>query len=229
MYKKQLSIVSLFSVMAVLFACGDESPKGSSPEEESSSSEEVIQSSSSVELIESSSESESVTSYLYEGPENWSVVPDAIFFGEGNSVGEAYPCDGCCVKYSLKEGAYYPGVKLIFDLPTVLNSPTDCVDVSDWEGICVTYKADHLFYLEQDIPDSLFSISGGTPVFKLAASAEKQTVDAYWNDFKPMSGKGASGQDLVKNVTAINVLVSHLAGTEGKIEIYQIGALGYCK
>lgn len=217
---KRLPIAGLCSMISLFTACGEDSSKGLSPEQESSSSEEIISSSSFDELIESSSESEPVNSYRYKGAEHWSVEPDSVFFGEGNSVGEAYPCEGYCVNYSLKAGATYPGIKLVFDLP----------DLSNWDGVCITYIADHGAYFEQYLPDSLLSIYHDSPVYVLAATTEKKTVDAYWNDFQFLiSKKGATGLDFAKSISSVKILISHLAGTEGKIEVYQIGAPGYCE
>lgn len=130
-------------------------------------------------------------------------------------------CEGMCGTAHLVNGGYYldPFVEIGFDIP---GAP---VDVSDWNGICITYTvqvpASLVLRLDSDAEDSL---SIDVPMVFLSKESSATEKCFAWSDFKQEGwGKGKiTGDEAAKKLRGIAFKIQYADGTTAEFNIIRL-------
>jgi hypothetical protein len=149
-------------------------------------------------------------------------------------------CDGICgtvslAKYSL---TYNPFAGVGFTLAKDDNGKPVPVDVTDWEGVCMTYESEAAPALELDLGDSVNALLGeALPAVALPKTVTTGPVTKCfkWSDFKYPAWIAAvagvpeywlenSGEKAAKQLVAFRFVISASPG-EYKFNIKSLGTL----
>ena len=123
-----------------------------------------------------------------------------------------YMYESVAGKYTLGSGIENPYVKIGFEID---NMDTRDYDISKWNGICLSYKADYDFALELTSSDK----SATNPRVSIPKSYKPTTIDLPWTALTPSDAS---------KVSFINFVFSGAAGTTGYFAFYSVGRLGTC-
>lgn len=140
-------------------------------------------------------------------------------------------CGGICGQYHLSSGNYeYPELRVGFHV--VGNNPIDSANVTDWDGLCITYSSEHDISVRLSVPDE-GSYGWEVPAKELTKSDSLKMVRYRWDEFAQLeghSGENISGEEAAQKLAAIVMSFKHYKGeTSGNFHIYEIGSYGTCK
>ena len=110
------------------------------------------------------------------------------------------------------------------------------VDISSWDGICVTYESDMQMDVQMGLPSERETeLSYDVPVKKLAKVKGMQVRNISWNEFvqggwSPIEFSGAEAAMEVKSIRfAFYLYPSEISSSaKGDFAIYGIGRKGTC-
>ena len=131
-------------------------------------------------------------------------------------------CKGLCGKVKLVKGDHYsnPFVEIGFDIP---HAP---VDVSDWDGICITYMvskpASLVLHFDSDKEDSIFSDVPTVSLPKASVATEKCFT---WSEFKQTSLESKekiSGEKAAKILRGIALKIQASDETTAEFNIIRL-------
>lgn len=108
------------------------------------------------------------------------------------------------------------------------NNVPIAMDVSDWDGICVSYTSDFSLVVELGLGDSLNAIlNDDLPQVNLGVSGNGKVVTrcAEWSEFKQMDSTNLSGKDASTQLVSIRFSFQGHPGAEGFIDIKSFGSL----
>ena len=139
-------------------------------------------------------------------------------------------CAGLCGHIILdgEELSYDPFVEVGFYVAGFDSSGTALpADISNWEGICISYISTLAPVLALDLGDSISrDLEYDEPIVKLPKSADGTDKCFQWSDFAQAGwgkGKKISGEEAAKTVVSIRFMVQSKSGTEGDFHIFGLG------
>jgi hypothetical protein len=90
-------------------------------------------------------------------------------------------------------------------------------DITQWDGICLSYKSTHDFFVEL----TPFNAANGQeiPRVLIPRSLEEKTIDLTWSSFNPADASA---------VNSINFVFRESAGATGYFAFYTVGRAGTC-
>jgi len=145
-------------------------------------------------------------------------------------------CGGLCGTFELNKGAltYNPFVQVGFSVAGYdSNGVALTVDVSNWTGICLMYRASVRADLVLDVGDSLNQVLGyDLPSVSLAKNSTGSTRCFEWSKFK-RAGWGASvegwekdvaGETAARHLSKVYIHFQGEDGTKGEFGIFAIGS-----
>ncbi len=101
------------------------------------------------------------------------------------------------------------------------------VDITEWGGLCIEYRATRDFYLMLHEEDNL-----GTDLWgrNLNLSEKMKNVDIPWNDFRQIEccAEYMKLEYTLAKSTSIKIVFTGPDGTNGDFKITKIGSLGTC-
>ena len=149
----------------------------------------------------------------------------------GNFFGpliEAYY--GIKATVTLGPGYDYPYAGLGFN---IWSEDQEGVDISAWQGICVSYESTIGFSIELGVENEKTVTAGCSYTAVVPKSPSGSSVGYPWEKFGDCSGwggpdVGAPIDDVLAKTAAIKLKFEGTAGTSGNFWICQIGSLGQC-
>ena len=143
-------------------------------------------------------------------------------------------CAGICGHIILdgEELSYDPFVEVGFYVAGFDSSGTALpADISNWEGICISYSSTLAPVLALDLGDSTTHdlLKNDRPLVKLVKSAGGTDTCFHWSDFAQdgwgvaNGGEKISGEEAAKKVVSIRFMVQSKSGTEGDFHIFGLG------
>lgn len=145
-------------------------------------------------------------------------------------------CGGLCGTFELNKGAltYNPFVQVGFSVAGYdSNGVALTVDVSNWTGICLMYRASVRADLVLDVGDSLNQVLGyDLPSVSLAKNSTGSARCFEWSKFK-RAGWGASvegwekdvaGETAARHLSKVYIHFQGEDGTKGEFGIFAIGS-----
>lgn len=137
-------------------------------------------------------------------------------------------CNGICGKSMLGSAYMYPYMAFGF----FLSSAHDAVDITDWEGICVTYSTDTQMRIALH-PDEDVQADMEYNDYRVALKPGKNvTKDFKWSDFKQDLGWGVDYDRDLLLTQIVSIVFAYQdmgAGSESSFNISKIGSYGTCK
>ena len=147
-------------------------------------------------------------------------------------------CHGICGTYSLKSGIDPRSEDVFYVMVgfTLTEDGSTPVDISSWDGICVTYESDMQMDVQMGLPSERETeLSYDVPVKKLAKVKGMQVRNISWNEFvqggwSPIEFSGAEAAMEVKSIRfAFYLYPSEISSSaKGDFAIYGIGRKGTC-
>lgn len=127
----------------------------------------------------------------------------------------------------LGPGYNYPNTNLQFNL---VNKASDGADITDWNGMCITYKSSKAFDLELGSYDEQNTTQYNNYKAKFPASTSWTIVNLPWNRFTQESGWGKilTRAAALKEISTIRIKFSGRAGSAIDFNIYEIGSYDQC-
>ena len=139
-------------------------------------------------------------------------------------------CAGLCGHIILdgEELSYDPFVEVGFYVAGFDSSGTALpADISNWEGICISYISTLAPVLALDLGDSISrDLEYDEPIVKLPKSPGGTDKCFQWSEFAQAGwgkGKKISGEEAAKTVVSIRFMVQSKSGTEGDFNIFGLG------
>ena len=161
------------------------------------------------------------------GASNFAFPQDVEENAYGNFFGpliEAY--GGIQATVNLEDGYDYPFAGLGFN---VWSEDQEGVDISEWGGICLTYKSTIGFGIELGVADEKTVTEYDNYKAPVAKAPDGASQDYPWAKFKQGDwGKAVDQADVLANTAAIKLKFEGNAGTSGSFNICQVGSLGKC-
>lgn len=138
---------------------------------------------------------------------------------------EAY--GGIKATVSLGAGYDYPFAGLGFN---IWSEAQEGVDISAWQGICLSYQSTLGFAIELGVADEATVTEYNNYKATVAKAATVTATDYPWSKFKQESGWGVTVDQatVLASTAAIKLKFSGTAGTTGDFLIQKVGSLGKC-
>lgn len=109
----------------------------------------------------------------------------------------------------------------------IWNESQEGVDITEWGGLCIEYRATRDFYLMLHEEDNL-----GTDLWgrNLKLSEKMKNVDIPWNDFRQIEccAEYMKLEYTLAKSASIKIVFTGPDGTNGDFKITKIGSLGTC-
>lgn len=109
----------------------------------------------------------------------------------------------------------------------IWNESQEGVDITEWGGLCIEYRATRDFYLMLHEEDNL-----GTDLWgrNLNLSEKMKNVDIPWNDFRQIEccAEYMKLEYTLAKSASIKIVFTGSDGTNGDFKITKIGSLGTC-
>ena len=148
-------------------------------------------------------------------------------------------CHGICGTFSLKSGLEprYEDVFYVMVGFTLTEDGSTPIDISSWDGICVTYESDMQMEVQIGLPSEReMDLSYDVPVKKLSKVKGMQVKDISWNEFVQggWSRVEFSGVESAKEAMSIRFAfylipsAQDVSAKKGDFAIYGIGRKGTC-
>src|SRR5574344_3104847 len=127
----------------------------------------------------------------------------------------------------LGPGYNYPNTHLQFNL---VNKASDGADITDWNGMCITYKSSKAFDLELGSYDEQNTTQYNNYKANFPASTSQTIVNLPWNRFTQESGWGKilTQAAALKEISTIRIKFSGRADSTIDFNIYEIGSYNQC-
>jgi hypothetical protein len=143
-------------------------------------------------------------------------------------------CQGLCGHLSLdgEDLGFNPFIELGFYVAGFDSSGTALqADISNWEGICISYSSTLAAALVLDLGDSISRnlLKNDRPLVKLVKSSEGTDKCFQWSDFDQLGwgavegGEKISGEEAAKKVVSIRFKIQEKSGVEGNFNIFALG------
>jgi hypothetical protein len=138
---------------------------------------------------------------------------------------EAY--GGIKATVSLGAGYDYPFAGLGFN---IWSEAQEGVDISAWNGICLSYQSTIGFAIELGVADEATVTEYNNYKATVAKAATVTANDYLWKSFKQESGWGVTVDQatVLASTAAIKLKFSGTAGTTGDFLIQKVGSAGQC-
>ena len=140
-------------------------------------------------------------------------------------------CDGVCGYAALEKGSltYNPFVSIGFKIARDSSGIPVPVDVSNWNGICITYRSDTAPALELDLGDSLNkAMYDALPTASLPKMSTSKGKCLRWSDIKQPSwykqDVKIDGETAAKQLVGVRFKIQALTGEKYDFVIGYIGA-----
>ena len=138
---------------------------------------------------------------------------------------EAY--GGIKASVTLGAGYDYPYAGIGFN---IWSEAQEGVDISGWNGICLSYQSTIGFAIELGVADEATVTEYNNYKATVAKAATMTASDFPWSKFKQETGWGATVDQatVLASTAAIKLKFSGTAGTSGDFLIQKVGSSGQC-
>lgn len=137
-------------------------------------------------------------------------------------------CLGFCSNYVLKKCTldYKPFIAVGFDVAGLnQDDKQDVADVSDWNGLCVAYRASQTIKLKMGLSEKTgMSLNYDAPFVSLPASTEGVVKCFKWSEFKQDSSDTMTGVDAAKELVAVHFYIQGEDKDIGSFNIMSVGS-----